>query len=179
MEALKQLEEVLSRPTCLAGIGNSLRADDGLGPYIIGLVRDAVPDGRVGLLSVEDVPENFAFPLSRLSVENVIFVDAVIADGPPGTVLFGPLEEFEEVGETASTHKLALRLSGRVIAGTGKKVYLLGVVPESTGFGKEMTEVVKRTSGELAAMMAGFLNAAVGAEGHERPASSAAGEKAR
>ncbi len=160
MEPIELLEQVLGRKSCLVGIGNSLRSDDGLGPYLIESLRAGLPEGTVDLLVVDDVPENFAFPISRMDVENVIFVDAVIAEGPPGTVLFGPMDDFEEVGQTASTHKLALRLSGRVIADAGKNVFFLGVVPGSTAFGKDMTPRIKEVVDELARLVTGFLGKA-------------------
>lgn len=157
IEPLELLERVLGRKTCLAGIGNPLRADDGVGPYLIGKLKEELAVGQAELIAVEDVPENYAFPIARLNVENVVFVDAVVAQGPPGTVLFGPLEEFEEVGEPASTHKLALRLTGRVIAESGKKVFLLGIVPASTEFGKGMTPAIKQVADELGRLIIGFL----------------------
>ncbi len=165
MEPIELLEKVLQRRTCLVGIGNSLRADDGLGPYIVESMKQAgLPQGRVELLSVEDVPENFAFPISRMDVENVVYIDAVIAGSPEGTVLFGPMDDFEEVGQTASTHKLALRLSGWIIADAGKQVYLLGIVPQTTGFGQEMTPKIRQAADGLVRMMTGFVTGGTASE---------------
>ena len=59
MEPIELLEQVLGRKTCLVGIGNSLRSDDGLGPYLIESLRAGLPEGKVDLLVVDDVPENF------------------------------------------------------------------------------------------------------------------------
>jgi hydrogenase 3 maturation protease len=147
MEPLESLRQVLAQRTMLVGIGNPLRGDDGVGPYIVELVRRRCASPRLEFLNVEDVPENFAFRIAAGEARNVVFVDAVIAGrAPEGTVLFAPLEEFDEVGETASTHKLALKLSGRVLEDAGKKVYLLGIVPKTTAVGAKLTPEVRRTA---------------------------------
>ncbi len=66
------------------------------------------------------VPENFAPAIARTDCRNVVFVDAVTAEGPPGTVVFGPLADFGEV-ESFSTHKLALSFSGKFLEAAGKE----------------------------------------------------------
>ncbi|MCX8160981.1 MAG: hydrogenase maturation protease [Candidatus Saccharicenans sp.] len=153
MESLELLQKVLAGKTCLVGIGNNLRGDDGFGPYFIEKLREKalLPEGR--LMTVEDVPENYAFPISRMDVSEVVFVDAVILAAPPGTVVLGPLEELEEIGQIASTHKLSLRLTARIIEESGKKVYLLGVVPESMEFGHGLSPVVKKAAMELVSLV--------------------------
>ncbi len=152
MESLELLREVLTGKTCLVGIGNTLRGDDGFGPYFIEKLREKALFPKANLMTVEDVPENYAFPISRMDVTQVVFVDAVILDAPPGTVVLGPLQELEEIGQIASTHKLSLRLTARVIEDTGKKVYLLGVVPESTEFGRELSPAVREAAVELVSL---------------------------
>lgn len=152
MESLELLREVLTGKTCLVGIGNDLRGDDGFGPYFIERLREKALLPQANLMTVEDVPENYAFPISKKEVTSVVFVDAVILKAPPGTVVLGPLEELEEIGQVASTHKLSLRLTARVIQETGKKVYLLGVVPESTEFGRGLSPAVSQAADELVSL---------------------------
>jgi len=140
--------EVLSEPTCLVGVGNPLRRDDGVGPWIVGAVREAVAGTRLGVFDAQSVPENFVHVVARAECRNVVFVDAVAAEGEPGTVVFGPLAEFPEAGGY-STHKLALSLSGKFLEASGKKVFLLGVVPADLEFGTGMTDAVARTAAAL------------------------------
>jgi hydrogenase 3 maturation protease len=106
---LLSLIELLREPTCLVGVGNPLRRDDGVGPWIAGAVRDAASGTRLSVVDAQDVPENFAPAIARTDCRNVVFVDAVAAEGPPGSVVFGPLSGFGEV-ESFSTHRLALSL---------------------------------------------------------------------
>jgi hydrogenase 3 maturation protease len=158
MEVIDLLRDVLGQRTFFVGIGNALRGDDGFGPYFINKLKgkNLLPEDC--LLSVEDVPENFAFPLSRKQVESVIFVDAVIMKAPAGSVVFGPLGAFEEVGEIASTHRLSLRLTARIIEETGKKVFILGVVPETTEFGRGMTPLITRVADELVELVSHLIS---------------------
>ncbi len=135
----------LREPTCLVGVGNPLRRDDGVGPWIIGAVREGLAGTNVSTVDAQDVPENFVHALARAECRNVIFIDAVAAPGPPGSIVFGPLAEFPEA-ESFSTHKLALSFSGRFLESAGKTVFLLGIVPSDLAFGAGLTPPVARTA---------------------------------
>jgi hydrogenase 3 maturation protease len=147
MEA--RLVGLLNEPTCLVGVGNPLRRDDGVGPWIVGEVRAAAAAGTsVRVLDAQDVPENFASVIARDACRNVVFIDAVAAPGPAGTFVFGPLADFAEA-PSLSTHKLALSLSARVLEAAGKKIFLLGIVPADLSFGEGFTSEVERTAVSL------------------------------
>jgi hydrogenase maturation protease len=139
------LADVLREPTCLVGIGHPLRRDDGVGPWIAGAVRDALAGSHLGVVDAQDVPENFVPAIARGGWRNVVFIDAVAAEGEPGTVVFGPLAEFAEA-EGFSTHKLAMALSRKFLEAAGKKVYLLGIVPADLEFGEGLTAGVERAA---------------------------------
>jgi hydrogenase 3 maturation protease len=139
------LAERLREPTCLVGVGNPLRRDDGVGPWVIGAVRGDLAATAISVIDAQDVPENFVHALARAECRNVIFIDAVAAPGPPGSIVFGPLAEFPEA-ESFSTHKLALSFSGRFLESAGKAVFLLGIVPSDLAFGAGLTPPVARTA---------------------------------
>jgi len=146
--AAARLAGILREPTCLVGVGHILRRDDGFGPWIAGAVRPGLSGTTVRVIDAEDVPENFVPVIARADCWNVVFVDAVTAEGPPGSVVFGPLADFGEV-ESSSTHHLALSLSGKFLEAAGKRVFLLGVVPADLGFGSGLTAAVARTATAL------------------------------
>ncbi len=139
---------LLREPTCLVGIGHPLRRDDGVGPWVVGAVRAAVAGTQVRVIDAQDVPENFVHAIARDECRNVVFIDAVAADGPPGTIVFGPLADFPEA-ESFSTHRLALSLSGKFLEAAGKRVFLLGVVPADLEFGAGLTDEVARAAASL------------------------------
>jgi hydrogenase 3 maturation protease len=146
------LAELLQEPTCLVGVGNPMRRDDGVGPWIVGAIRDAASGTRLLVIDAQDVPENFVHVVARADCRNVVFIDAVAAEGVPGTVVFGPLTEFAEA-QSFSTHKLALSFSGRFLEDAGKRVFLLGVVPADLEFGAGLTAEVERAASSLRDLM--------------------------
>lgn len=139
------LFDLLQEPTCLVGVGNPLRGDDGVGPWIVGAVRDALSGTRVRVIDAQDVPENFVPAIARGDCRNVVFIDAVAAEGVPGTVVFGPLADFPEA-ESFTTHNLALAMSRKFLEAAGKKVFLLGIVPADLDFGEGLTAEIERTA---------------------------------
>lgn len=142
------LPDLLAEPTCLVGVGNPMRRDDGIGPWLVGAVRDLAAATAHEIIDAQDVPENFVPVIARGDCRNVVFIDAVAADSTPGTVVFGPLADFAEAG-SFSTHKLALSLSAKFLEAAGKKVFLLGVVPADIDFGTGFTAEVERAAASL------------------------------
>jgi hydrogenase maturation protease len=140
--------DLLLEPTCLVGVGHPLRRDDGVGPWIVGAVRGALPGTCLTVIDAQDVPENFVHGIARSDCRNVVFIDAVAAGGPPGNVIFGPLSGFAEV-ESVSTHQLSLSSSGRFLEDAGKKVFLLGIVPADLEFGSGLTASVEKAAASL------------------------------
>ena len=160
------LADVLREKTCLVGLGNPYRRDDGVGPWLAEAVGPAA--GRRGLrvFNVEDVLENFVFQIAATDCPNVVIMDAAAAGGEPGSVVFGPLSEFAEAG-SVSTHKLSLELSGKVLESAGKRVFLLGVVPEDLGFGPGLTPKVEETASRLRDLVLRAVEPGGGENAHE------------
>lgn len=142
------LAAILREPTFIVGVGNPLRRDDGFGPWIVAALGNAADGSRLSVVDAQSVPENVVHVVARSGCRNVVFADAVAGEGPPGTVVFGPLAEFPEA-EGFSTHKLALSLCGKFLEAAGKKVFLLGVVPGDLEFGTGMTDKVARAAASL------------------------------
>lgn len=155
-EKIPGLAGLLQEPTCLVGIGNPMRRDDGVGPRIVGAIRDAASGTKLRVIDAQDVPENFVHVIARADCRNVVFVDAVAAEGVPGTIIFGPLADFAEAGNF-STHRLALSFSGRFLEAAGKRVFLLGVVPADLEFGAGLTAEVERAADSLRDFILGAI----------------------
>jgi hydrogenase 3 maturation protease len=149
---------ILREPTCLVGVGNPLRRDDGVGPWIVEAVREAAAGTGLALVDAQDVPENFVPAIARGEALNVVFVDAATGDGPPGTVVFGLLADLAEAAGF-STHKLALSLSGKFLEAAGKKAYLLGIVPGDIDFGEGFTPEVERAAASVRDAILGAIAA--------------------
>jgi len=157
-DAPVRLDDLLREPACLVGVGNPLRRDDGVGPWIVEAVREAAAGTGLALVDAQDVPENFVPTIARGDAQNVVFVDAVATDGAPGTVVFGLLADLAEAG-SCSTHKLALSLSGKFLEAAGKKAYLLGIVPGDIDFGEGFTPEVERAAASVRDAIVGAIAA--------------------
>lgn len=141
----QELQQILTQPTCIVGVGNPLRNDDAVGALIAERLAPALAAaGRHTVINAEDVIENYCFSIADSAVSNVLVIDAVQGamqgpmhgDGPePGSLVLGRLEELEAASAGYSTHKLALSTAAGVLRHHGKDVWLLGIVAANTDYG--------------------------------------------
>ncbi len=135
-----------AKKIAILGIGNDLRSDDGLGPYII--EKLSIDDPRILIENVGSVPEGFARNLAEFGAERVIMVDAADMMKPPGHIEFVTKDRIG--GITISTHSMPLSfLMMYLEQETGGKTVLIGIQPKSIQFGEGLTpeiqEVVEKT----------------------------------
>jgi len=136
------LHRVFAAPTCVVGIGNSFRGDDGVGVMIAErFAADLTAASRHSVINAEDVIENHVFRIADGASHNVLMVDAVQGwgTGETGDLVFGALEDIEAASGGWSTHKLALSTAASVLRHHGKGVYLLGIVVANTDYGNAMS----------------------------------------
>jgi hydrogenase maturation protease len=143
-EIARRALAVLAERTCVVGMGNPWRNDDGVGVRVAErLSRDPDLPPQVQVISVEDIIESYAFDIANRSVRNIVLVDAVTCPGTPvGSVIFGTVSELEAATGEVSTHKLALRTVESVFRQSGKETYLLGIVSADIDFGNEISAPV-------------------------------------
>ncbi|MBN1533541.1 MAG: hydrogenase maturation protease [Spirochaetes bacterium] len=146
MDILSHIRDVVSEKACVVGVGNYYRRDDAVGLYIAQQLKEQADPERCVVINAEDVIESYVFSIADSDCKNVILVDAVSADGEPGSVLFGRLDEFEDFQYGVTTHKLAFGLCGRILEDRGKRTYLLGIVPQDIDFGQGLTEAVEKSA---------------------------------
>ena len=129
-----------AKRVAVLGIGNDLRTDDGLGPFIVAGLNLQHPDLIVE--NVGSVPEAFARPLADFGAERVIMVDAADMRKPAAHI---DLITKERIGGiTISTHSMPLSLLMMYLEQeTGGKTVLLGVQPKSIVFGEGLTPEVR------------------------------------
>jgi len=132
--------------TSIIGLGNVLMGDDGLGPMAVEVFRSEYEcSPEVEILDLGTPGWDLAVYL--YGRDYVVIVDAVHADGPPGTV--HTYCEADVVGRQVQLQLTAhdpglqaclaqLRLEGRAPA----EVTIVGVIPESCDFGKGISPKV-------------------------------------
>ncbi|MHA1480835.1 MAG: hydrogenase maturation peptidase HycI [Candidatus Thorarchaeota archaeon] len=143
-----QLEEFISgaKRIAILGIGNDLRTDDGLGPFIIAGLQTKHSD--VYIENVGSVPEAFAKPLAEFGAERVIMIDAADMRKPVGHI---ELVTKNRIGGIAiSTHSMPLSLLMAYLEQqTGGQAILLGIQPRSIQFGEGLTPEIHEVSQKL------------------------------
>jgi hydrogenase 3 maturation protease len=144
MTGLEPLEELLKRVNpetlLICGIGNSLRADDAVGPLAVADLKD-----HFRVLNCGSTPENYVFKIERMKPEVVIYIDAVDFSGEPGEIRLFEAEEIIEsrLGQP-STHLIPLGETLKMLKEvTRADVYLLGVQPRSITFGDPLSKEVE------------------------------------
>jgi hydrogenase maturation protease len=126
----------------IAGLGNSLLMDDGVGVHAVRELRHDPPPGasivEIGTAVLD------AFHLFE-SAETVLALDAVQAGGPPGTIYEVRPADGKEAGPSRSLHELDLRDAFSMLpAGKRPGLIILGVEPQRIDYGLELSQAVRK-----------------------------------
>jgi hydrogenase 3 maturation protease len=157
MNMVSEISRILSEKTCIVGMGNYYRNDDAAGLYVVDGLKDSVKKPGLDIVNVEDVLESYIFSISEKAISNVLIIDAVMADCDPGTVVFGNVNDLEDITRTVSSHKMSLDVACKIFGDSGKSTYLLGIAAENIDFGTRMTDAVKQTADLLLNVIKGII----------------------
>ncbi len=146
MGAFEEIRRIIAGGTCIVGLGNEFRSDDGVGTYIARALAGMVPGPGGSVINAEDIIEGYAFTIAGFDCPSVLLVDAVEAPHEAGSLIFGPYGDIAGTAVNYSTHKLSLSLAVDIIERSGKEVYLLGIVPANIDFGDGMGAAVKKSA---------------------------------
>jgi len=147
---LTKLENRLQGKVSIVGIGNRLRGDDGVGPEIIKRVENPLPS--LLLFDVGEVPENYLGKIVKQKPDAIVFIDAVDFDAPPGTIKV--IETDDIRNESLSTHNVSLNLVAEYLQReTSADIFLLGIQPETTEFGREISRPVREGLEKIVKML--------------------------
>jgi hydrogenase 3 maturation protease len=139
----------------IAGIGNIIRGDDGLGPKLIELLR--ARGVNAGLFDCGTAPENYILPMLRSLCDTLILVDAANMALEPGTAMVMDTDNIANI--SFSTHSPSPRLFIDLLK-TGKEdlnVFVLSVQPKCTTLGAPMSEEVLTALRHLTEMLSKVL----------------------
>jgi len=132
--------------TAIYGIGNILMGDDGIGPAVVAWLSSnaKLPDD----ITLEDLgTPSLDLPNYMSGYDRVIFIDAVAADAPPGTIRFYSREQIAATppGIRISPHEPTINDALIVLdfaGGAPKDVILVGVVPQTIDGGMTLSPAV-------------------------------------
>ncbi|HRZ55253.1 MAG: Hydrogenase 2 maturation protease [Verrucomicrobia bacterium ADurb.Bin006] len=162
-----QLEPCLSGRVCFVGLGNADQGDDGAGMRLAEALRTGLHPGaaRRGEDEVFDAGthsvvlagtalERWGAALGRLDVDRFVFLDAVDFGGHPGSAVWLEGDEIRARFPQVSTHRMSLGAWARWLEADGsKRVWLLGVQPESLRAGRGLSAPVAAAVSALAQIL--------------------------
>ena len=138
--------------TLVITLGSTLRADDGVGPYVYAHVKFNRPELR--LLDAGTTPESIAQTAIDWKPDKVILVDAAHFQGTAGEVRVIPLEAINQQ-TILSTHSFPLSVTFSIVKeDTGAELVVVGVQAKSLDYKEGLSPEVEKTALELA----GYFN---------------------
>ncbi len=125
----------------IAGVGNSLMQDDGIGVHA---VRELAKSPRPDVVMAE-VGTDFLGALHLFEAADLVLVlDAMEAGGPPGTIYLYDESEILEANRQVSLHELGVLAVLRFSPLARKpRVLVLGMEPQTIGFGLELSPTLQ------------------------------------
>ena len=127
----------------LLGIGNPLNGDDGAGIYVAGQFRK---EGWISL-ACGTAPENFTGIIRKTRPSCLVLVDAAAMGISTGEYRIIPRDKIEDV--SMGTHQIPLSLLIDFLSDTVERIILIGIQPERTGTGEEISLPVRKGADRL------------------------------
>ncbi|MBV9068770.1 MAG: hydrogenase maturation protease [Acidobacteria bacterium] len=132
--------------TAIYGIGNILMGDDGIGPAVVAYLESNFPLNSDVTLEDLGTP-SLDLPNYMTGYDRVIFIDAIAADDPPGTIRLYSRDEIVATppGIRVSPHEPTINDALIVLDFAGsapKDVVLVGIVPQTLEGGMTLSPAV-------------------------------------
>jgi len=134
--------------TLVAGLGNVLLKDDGVGVHAVRELRKILPRRILAVdvgTAVLDALHLFEW------ADRIIGIDAMQGGGPPGTIYTFGVEDVEDQRVKASLHEMGLIAALRFMRGQPPPITMLAVEPEAMDFGMELSAPVRAALPKLVA----------------------------
>jgi hydrogenase maturation protease len=134
------------------GIGNLLMQDDSIGVRAVHSLRQLKLPENINLEIIDggNAPDLSVF--IDCVVDKLVIIDAVQANGVPGTIYRFTADSIDEGYDFASGHDLSIRQSLAMMQLTGNKpieTVIIGVEPEKIGGGDKLTPKLEQTLPEI------------------------------
>ena len=141
----------------ILGVGNELKSDDGVGPFIIKKFKEEhIENDSLLFIDAETVPENFTGKIRKEEPTHLIIVDACLMDLPPGTMRIVDKNDFANIG--ISTHSMSLSFFVRYLEkDMDFKIIFVGIEPETMDWGERPTPKVEKSANEFIEAIKGFI----------------------
>ena len=143
---LEQLNEFKHSRTLIVGIGNTLKADDAVGPLVCQKLLQSQISAEI--IDAATVPENYIQQIIKKSPQKLLIVDAIDFKAAPGTIKIFKPEQLSNVA--FSTHTLSPHLFIDMICkGIEVDVFVIGIQPAKIKLGEGVSEPVNEAVEQL------------------------------
>jgi hydrogenase maturation protease len=160
--------------TLILGIGNLLLGDEGVGVHAAHALSDVFPPEEVTVLDVGTAILDALPDIEK--ADRIVIVDAVKADGPPGSIYRIPIQDMAVSPVIASMHGFdfsrVLCLAGRSETSGMPEVIVIGVEPAHIGWSLELSPPVAQALPTVLAAVRGEVERA--GKQHRNPETTAA-----
>jgi len=143
----KALTPKLNSKLLIITVGNELRCDDGVGPYIAQVFPDGV-NKNICLINAGQHPENFLDQAVGINPDKIVIIDAADFQGQSGECRLFVTNNIPE--KTLTTHIFPLKAIAKILEeDTKASIFFLGIQAESVELGQIMSEFVKKSANEI------------------------------
>ncbi|MDO5810572.1 MAG: hydrogenase maturation peptidase HycI [Methanobrevibacter sp.] len=141
---LKDCEKLI-----VLGVGNELKSDDGIGPFIIKKLQfENIENKKLILIDGQTVPENFTGKIRKEKPTHLIIIDACLMNSNPGDMQIVDRYDFASIG--ISTHSMSLSFFVKYLEKDADfKITFVGIEPESMDWGEKPTPKVEKAADEF------------------------------
>ena len=131
------------------GVGNELKSDDGVGPYIIKKLQfENIENDNLIFIDAQTVPENFTGKIRLENPTHLIIVDACLMNSEPGDIRIVDKNDFANIG--ISTHSMSLSFFVKYLEKDNDfKIIFVGIEPETMDWDDKPTPKVEKTALEF------------------------------
>ena len=149
---LKDCEKLI-----VLGVGNKLKSDDGVGPFIINKLKaENIENKNLLFIDAQTVPENFTGKIRKEKPTHLIIVDACLMDSDPGDMQIVNKYEFADIG--ISTHSMSLSFFVRYLEkDTDFRIIFVGIEPKTMDFGNAPTPKVQEAADKFIETLKGII----------------------
>ena len=140
------------------GVGNELKCDDGVGPYIIKKLKEGIVEDKDRFLFIDaqTVPENFTGKIRKETPTHLIIVDACLMGGEAGDMKVVDENDFASIG--ISTHSMSLSFFVKYLQqDCDFRIIFVGIEPESMDYADNPTVKVEEAANEFINILKGIV----------------------
>ena len=139
------------------GVGNELKCDDGVGPFIIKRLKDEnIENENLIFIDSQTVPENFTGKIRKENPTHLIIVDACLMGLEPGDMKIVDKYDFVNIG--ISTHSMSLSYFVRYLEKDSKlNILFVGIEPETMDWADRPTLKVEKAADDFINILKGII----------------------